>query len=55
MNGAKFNDPDKLFNAGLEGKQRRVIDVFEGDHINEYSLKNLVRAAINFNQSKGKK
>lgn len=50
--GAKLPDPDKLFNAGLEGNQRRAIDFFEGDKINAPALKNLVRAAIEFNQSK---
>ena len=49
-NGASLPDPDKLFNAGLEGNARRAIDFFEGDEINERALKNLVRAAIEFNQ-----
>ncbi len=53
--GARLPDPDKLFNAGLEGNQRRAIDFFEGDKVNERALKNLVRAAIDFNQSKAKK
>jgi hypothetical protein len=53
--GARLPDPDKLFNAGLEGNQRRAIDFFEGDKINERALKNLVRAAIEYNQSKSKK
>src|ERR1700716_3457864 len=53
--GARLPDPDKLFNAGLEGNMRRAIDYFEGDKINERALKNLVRAAIDFNQSKAKK
>jgi hypothetical protein len=53
--GARLPDPDKLFNAGLEGNQRRAIDFFEGDKINERGLKTLVRAAIEFNQSKAKK
>jgi hypothetical protein len=53
--GARLADPDKLFNAGLEGNQRRAIDFFEGDKVNERGLKNLVRAAIAFNQSKKKK
>ena len=55
MNGAALNDPDKLFNAGLEGNQRRTIAVYEGDHVDEGSLKTLVRAAISYNQAKGKK
>jgi len=42
--GASLPDPDKLFNAGLEG-----------DRVNERALKNLVRAAIDYNQSKLKK
>jgi hypothetical protein len=53
--GARLPDPGKLFNAGLEGNQRRAIDFFEGDKINAPALKNLVRAAIHYNQSKLKK
>ena len=53
--GAKLPDPDKLFNAGLEGKVWRAIDLFEGDKINERSLKNLVRAAVDYNQIKLKR
>lgn len=53
--GAALSDPDKLFNAGLVGNKWRAIDVNEGDHIEEGSLKTLVRAAISYNQSKGKK
>jgi hypothetical protein len=53
--GASLPDPDKLFNAGLGGKMWRAIDWFEGDKINERALKNLVRAAIEFNRIKLKK
>src|SRR5437868_6731676 len=53
--GASLPDPDKLFNAGLEGNARRAIDFFEGDKINERALKNLVRAAVDYNQVKLKK
>ena len=53
--GASLPDPDKLFNAGLEGNMRRAIDFLEGDKINERALKNLVRAAIEYNQAKKKK
>jgi hypothetical protein len=53
--GASLPDPDKLFNAGLEGKVWRAIDFFEGDKVNERALKNLVRAAIDYNQAKLKK
>ena len=54
-NGAKLEDPDKLFNAGLEGGKWRAIDLFEGDKIDGSALKNLIRAAIDYNQSKLKK
>src|SRR3954454_5999730 len=53
--GASVPDPDKLFNAGLEGNMRRAIDFLEGDKINERALKTLVRAAIEYNQAKKKK
>ena len=52
--GANLPDPDKLFNAGLGGNQWRAIDLFEGDKINERALKNLIRAAIEYNQAKSK-
>jgi hypothetical protein len=54
-NGASLPDPDKLFNAGLGGNKWRAIDLFEGYKINARALKNLVRAAIEYNQSKLKK
>jgi len=53
--GASLADPDKLFNAGLEGKTWRAIDFFEGDKVNEPALKNLVRAAIDHNQAKSRR
>jgi hypothetical protein len=55
MYGARLADPDKLFNAGLEGNARRAIDFLEGDKINAKALKELVRAAIAYNQSRLKK
>jgi hypothetical protein len=50
--GAGLPDPDNLFNAGLEGNRWRAIDFFEGDKVNDRALKNLVHAAVEFNQSK---
>jgi hypothetical protein len=55
MHGAQLADPDKLFNAGLDGNAWRAIDFIEGDKINAPALKNLVRAAIDYNQTKLKK
>jgi hypothetical protein len=54
-NGASLRDSDKLFNAGLEGNKWRAIDFFKGDKINERALKNLVRAAVDYNQIKLKR
>jgi len=53
--GASLSDPDKLFNAGLEGNAWRAIDFFEGDKINKPALKNLVREAVHYNQLKLKR
>ncbi|MGA2134009.1 MAG: DUF1801 domain-containing protein [Bryobacteraceae bacterium] len=53
--GASLPDPDKLFNAGFGGKVWRAIDLLEGDKINARALKNLVRAAIDYNQAKLKR
>ncbi|MBN9604364.1 MAG: DUF1801 domain-containing protein [Afipia felis] len=52
--GARLPDPDRLFNAGLEGNQRRAIDFLEGDKVNARALKALVRAAAAYNQSRKK-
>ncbi|WP_233836069.1 DUF1801 domain-containing protein [Paraburkholderia sp. ZP32-5] len=53
--GAGLADPDKLFNAGLEGNARRAIDFFENDSIDERALKALIRAAIEYNRAHLKK
>src|SRR5438552_10422143 len=50
--GASLPDPNRLFNAGFGGNTCRAIDRFEGDKINERAIKNLVRAAVDFNQMK---
>ena len=47
--GAALNDPSGLFNASLEGKVRRAIDIKENDEINEDALKNLIRDAVALN------
>ncbi|MFZ5814868.1 MAG: DUF1801 domain-containing protein [Bacillota bacterium] len=53
--GAHLPDPDRLFNNGLDGKEWRAIDILKDDEISEESLKNLVRAAIAYRQSKAPK
>src|SRR5215204_3596399 len=52
--GASLKDPKKLFNAGLEAKATRAIDVSEGQKIDEAALKDLIRQAVDLN-SAGKK
>ena len=51
--GAALEDPAGLFNAGLQGKTRRAIDLGEGDGIDEEAFKALVRAAAALNLSRG--
>ena len=46
--GALLDDPRGLFNAGLEAKQSRSIDLREGDNIDERALQDLVRAAAEY-------
>ena len=53
--GASLDDPRGLFNAGLEAKTTRAIDFSEGDEIDEAALKELIRAAVAYNLSSGKK
>ena len=53
--GASLPDPKKLFNAGLEAKATRAIDIAENDKVDEAALKDLIRAAVDFNVSGGKK
>jgi hypothetical protein len=53
--GAVLDDAQGLFNAGLDAKASRAIDIHKGDRINAAALKNLVRAAVALNSSKPKK
>jgi len=53
--GAALPDPKKLFNAGLEAKGTRAIDIAENDKIDEAALKELIRAAVEFNMAGKKK
>jgi len=46
FNGAKLEDPEKLFNAGLESKKSRAIDFKEGEQVNEQAVKSLIQASI---------
>jgi hypothetical protein len=52
--GAALHDSKGLFNAGLEAKATRAIDIHEGDHLDEAAFKDLIRAAVALDQGKGK-
>jgi hypothetical protein len=53
--GASLDDPQGLFNAGLEGKTMHSIDFQESDGIPEAALTDLIRRAVAFNLSGGNK
>jgi hypothetical protein len=52
--GASLKDPAKLFNSSLDGNVRRAIDIHEGEKIDAGAFKELISAAVTFNES-GKK
>jgi hypothetical protein len=49
--GASLEDPAGLFNSTLGGKERRAIDLHEGDGIDDEVFKALVRSAVELNAS----
>lgn len=52
--GASLDDPSGLFNASLDGKVRRAIDIREGENIDATAFKALIRAALAAN-ARGRK
>jgi hypothetical protein len=53
FHGALLED-HHLFNAGLDAKTTRAIDIFENDKIDEAALKNLIHSAVELNSLKSK-
>lgn len=51
FHGATLEDPDGLFNSGLDAKASRAIDVRRGDELDEAAITALVRAAVDSNVS----
>lgn len=47
--GASLKDPKKLFNAGLDAKATRAIDISQGQTIDASALKDMIRAAVAHN------
>jgi hypothetical protein len=52
--GASLGESHHLFNAGLDAKASRAIDIHKGARINEAALKDLVRAAVALNAAESK-
>ena len=53
--GVQLEDPQGLFNAGLEAKKSRGIDFHKGDEIDAAALKELIQAAAALNEPAKKK
>jgi len=53
--GASLEDPKGLFNAGHDAKATRAIDFSKGSSIDESALKALIREAVMYNRSNGKR
>ena len=47
--GASLEDPARLFNASLDGKVRRAIDIREGEEVDAAAFKALIRQAVALN------
>lgn len=50
--GAALRDPSGIFNSSLGGNTRRAIDFHEGEEIDERAFKDLIRAAVAFNEGR---
>ena len=50
--GARLDDPAKLFNTRLDSKSVRAIDVFEDVKLNEDTLRRLMQQAVAANREK---
>ena len=49
--GASLEDPRGLFNAGLDAKATRAVDIAETGLVDESALMDLLRAAVTYNVS----
>jgi hypothetical protein len=52
--GSTLPDPHNILTAVSEGNKTRIIDLGEGDAVNEDALKELIRAAVERNLAKAK-
>jgi hypothetical protein len=49
--GASLQDPVCLFNASFDGNTRRAIDIHEGEEVDDFAFKALIRQAVALNGS----
>lgn len=49
LKGAQLKDPNRLFNASLDGNARRAIDLHEGDRLDGGAFTALIREAVAVN------
>ena len=49
LKGASVDDPQRLFNASLDGNARRAIDIAEGVELDAKAFKKLIQAAAALN------
>ncbi|MGH7777447.1 MAG: DUF1801 domain-containing protein [Candidatus Dormibacterales bacterium] len=52
--GAILPDPQRLFNAVLQGNKTRAVDIYERDELNEPAIRDLIRAGVEHNRAGGK-
>jgi hypothetical protein len=52
--GLSLPDPQKVLTAVSAGNKTRIIDLYEGDTVNESALKDLIRAGVQRNLAKAK-
>ncbi len=51
--GRMLKDTRGLFNAGLDAKETRAIDIHEGDKVDDSALRGLVRDAVRVDEESG--
>lgn len=52
LQGASLEDPHGLFNGGLDAKNSRSVNIYDGDAVDESAFQALVRAAVAYNARK---
>ena len=48
--GAMLDDPQQLFNSGLDSKENRSINLAEGESVDKAALKSLIQEALQLDE-----